>query len=59
MIEKFGENFVSMSKDHKNYYQETPKQIKKRINQFKNMKYAYEKYLTDKKNGANFLENFE
>ena len=59
MIEKFGEDYVAMSKHHKNYYQETPKQIKKRLNQFKNMKVAYEKYLNEKKNGVNFLENFE
>ena len=59
MLEKFGDDYVSMTKDHKNYYQYTPKQIKKQINQFKNMKCHYQKYLIDKSNGVNFLENFE
>ena len=33
--------------------------MKKQINQFKNMKYHFQKYLIDKANGVNFLENFE
>jgi hypothetical protein len=59
MIEKHGEDYVKMTRDHKNYYQETPKQIKRRINQFKNMNKAYEKYLLDKQNGVDFLAKLD
>ena len=59
MIEKFGDDYKKMSKDYKNYYQDTPNQLKKRINVFKTMKTQYEKYLADKKSGVNFLADLE
>jgi hypothetical protein len=59
MIEKHGDDHVKMAKDHKNYYQDTPNQIKRRLNQFKNMKKVYDKYLLDKKNGVNFLSRLD
>lgn len=59
MIEKYGDDFKKMAKDHKNYYQDTPAQLKKRINTFKTMKTAYAKYLSDKANGENFLNNLD
>lgn len=45
-----------MAKDHKNYYQDTPAQLKKRINIFKTMKTQYDQYLNDKQSGVNFLK---
>ena len=59
MIEKYDDNFVKMAKDYQNHYQDTSKQIRKRINQFKNMKFVYQKYLNDKKSGVNFLEKLD
>lgn len=59
MLEKYGESYSKMAKDHKNYYQDTPAQIKKKINLFKNMKYQYQKYQDDKKNGVNFLDKLD
>jgi len=59
MIEKFGEDYKKMARDHKNYYQDTPAQIKKRINIFKTMKIQYEKYLNDKNSGVNFLSHLD
>lgn len=59
MMEKYGQEFNKMERDYKNYYQETAAQWKKKINLFKKMKHAYEKYLADKKAGVNFIEKFE
>ncbi|XP_063435437.1 uncharacterized protein LOC134716388 [Mytilus trossulus] len=36
MLESYGEDYKAMAKDRKNYYQDTPKQIKRKINSFKN-----------------------
>ncbi len=59
MIEKYGTDYKKMCKDYKNYYQDTPSQLKKRINIFKAMNVQYEKYLNDKKNGVDFLKDLE
>ena len=59
MMEKYGEDFKKMSRDYKNYYQDTPAQIKKRIARFKNMKSQYDKYLAEKKSGKNFLDELD
>ena len=59
MMEKYGEDYKKMCKDYKNYYQDTPAQLKKKINLFKNMKGPYKKYLNEKKAGKNFLEELE
>lgn len=58
-LEKHGDDYKKMAKDHKNYYQETPAQLKKRINIFRNMKTQYDKYISDKKAGVDFLKNFD
>lgn len=34
MINKYGDNYVAMACDRRNYYQETPKQIQKKIKKF-------------------------
>ncbi|NXC48673.1 NOP16 protein, partial [Penelope pileata] len=36
MIQHHGENYKEMARDEKNYYQDTPKQIKRKINVYKN-----------------------
>ncbi|XP_010000291.1 PREDICTED: nucleolar protein 16 [Chaetura pelagica] len=36
MIQNHGENYKEMALDEKNYYQDTPKQIKRKINVYKN-----------------------
>jgi len=48
MLEKYNDDYKKMARDHKNYYQDTPAQIKRRINIFKTMKTQYEKYLNEK-----------
>ncbi|XP_013920921.1 PREDICTED: nucleolar protein 16 [Thamnophis sirtalis] len=35
MIQNHGENYKAMARDEKNYYQDTPKQIKRKINVYK------------------------
>ncbi|XP_042354495.1 nucleolar protein 16 [Plectropomus leopardus] len=35
MIREHGDNFKAMARDEKNYYQDTPKQIKRKINEYK------------------------
>lgn len=59
MIEKYGDKFDDMARDYKNLYQFTPCQIKKKINQFKQMKGPYQKYLADKKSGVDFLDKLD
>ena len=59
MIEKYGEDYDKMTRDYKNYYQETACQIKKKINLFKKNKTQFEKYQKEKRAGVNFLENLD
>lgn len=59
MMEKYGDAYKKMACDHKNYYQDTPAQIKRRINTFKTMKTAYAKYLSDKESGVDFLDELD
>uniref|UniRef100_A0A3Q3FEG0 Nucleolar protein 16 n=1 Tax=Labrus bergylta TaxID=56723 RepID=A0A3Q3FEG0_9LABR len=35
MIREHGDDFKAMARDEKNYYQDTPKQIKRKINEYK------------------------
>ncbi|XP_070839495.1 nucleolar protein 16 [Chaetodon trifascialis] len=35
MIREHGDNYKAMARDEKNYYQDTPKQIKRKINEYK------------------------
>jgi len=48
MIEKYGEDYKAMARDRKNYYQDTPKQIRKKISTFKNIPSQYNAYLKSK-----------
>ncbi|XP_061473517.1 nucleolar protein 16 [Rhineura floridana] len=43
MIRNHGENYKAMARDEKNYYQDTPKQIKRKINVYK--RFYPEEYL--------------
>jgi len=44
-IDKYGEDYEAMAKDHTNYYQETPKQLKKQIERLKNIPQQWVPYL--------------
>ncbi|XP_062977023.1 nucleolar protein 16 [Elgaria multicarinata webbii] len=44
MIRNHGENYKAMARDEKNYYQDTPKQIKRKINVYK--RFYPEEYQT-------------
>lgn len=46
----------AMARDMKNHYQDTPKQIKKRINRFKNCKEQYAAYLKFKQGEGGDME---
>lgn len=58
MIDKHGDNYEAMARDHHNDYQLTPKQLKKRIENFKKIPKAYEQYLSEKAAGKNFVVQF-
>lgn len=45
MMKKYGEDYEAMAKDYKNYYQDTPSQIRKKINKLKNMPEQYKAHL--------------
>ena len=45
MMDKYGDDYKAMARDHKNYYQDTPKQIRRKINVFKSIPAQYELYV--------------
>ncbi|XP_014488949.1 PREDICTED: nucleolar protein 16 [Dinoponera quadriceps] len=47
LIKKYGENYKAMSRDKKNYYQLTWKQIRAKIKVFKGIPEQYNKYIQD------------
>ncbi|XP_061171604.1 uncharacterized protein LOC133181079 [Saccostrea echinata] len=48
MMEKYGEDYKAMARDRRNYYQDTPKQIKRKIKAFMNIPEQYNAYLATK-----------
>ncbi|KAL3864483.1 hypothetical protein ACJMK2_006162 [Sinanodonta woodiana] len=48
MMEKYGDDYKAMARDYKNYYQDTPKQIRRKINVFKSIPKQYNAYLQSK-----------
>ncbi|KAK3597767.1 hypothetical protein CHS0354_006125 [Potamilus streckersoni] len=48
MMEKYGDDYKAMAKDPKNYYQDTPKQIRRKINIFTSIPEQYNDYLQSK-----------
>jgi len=56
MIEKHGDDYDRMARDHKNVYQDTPAQIRRKLETFKSIPIQYNAYLRSKglltENGA-------
>ncbi|XP_013785727.1 nucleolar protein 16-like [Limulus polyphemus] len=48
MLEKYGDDYKAMARDPRNYYQETPKTIFRRIQRFKNISPQWNGYLRAK-----------
>ncbi|KAF6021524.1 NOP16 [Bugula neritina] len=44
MMEKYGEDYKAMARDKRNYYQDTPKQIQKKIQKFQKIPDLYDAY---------------
>ena len=58
MIEKHGSNYEAMARDHHNDYQLTARQLERKVEKFRNVPKAYERYLAEKAAGRNFLAEF-
>ncbi|CAH1783292.1 unnamed protein product [Owenia fusiformis] len=56
MMETYGENYKKMARDDKNYYQDTPAQIRKKIKTFKGIPEQYEEYLKSKEDKSSNME---
>lgn len=48
LMDKYGEDYKAMERDRKNYYQETWKQLRAKVNRFKSVPEQYEAYLKSK-----------
>ncbi|KAI0210463.1 Nucleolar protein 16 [Lamellibrachia satsuma] len=52
MMERYGEDYKAMAKDPKNYYQDTPKQIRSKIRTFMSIPEQYNAYRNGEKRTA-------
>merc|ERR1711936_111270 len=59
MMDKYGDNYIKMARDDKNYYQETPKQIERKINKFKSVPKMFEAYMNRKKGEPSIFGKFD
>lgn len=50
LLNKYGSDYKAMARDKKNYYQETWKQIRAKIKQFRGIPEQFEEYLKSRKN---------
>ncbi|XP_076461203.1 nucleolar protein 16-like [Babylonia areolata] len=48
MLEKYGDDYKAMARDEENYYQDTPKQIARKIRVFRSIPQQYSAYLNSK-----------
>ncbi|KAL8579018.1 hypothetical protein ACOMHN_035957 [Nucella lapillus] len=48
MMEKYGDDYKAMARDEENYYQDTPKQIARKIRVFRSIPEQYSAYLASK-----------
>ncbi|XP_014216612.1 uncharacterized protein LOC106645288 [Copidosoma floridanum] len=48
MMDKYGDDYEAMARDHRNYYQLTSCQIRRKIEKFKSIPEQYAKYLVEK-----------
>ncbi|KAH9513336.1 Nucleolar protein 16 [Bulinus truncatus] len=54
LMDKYGENYKGMARDERNYFQETPKQLQRKINRFKSIPEMYRIYAEAKQGEATF-----
>jgi Ribosome biogenesis protein Nop16 len=47
LLEKYGLNYIAMAKDSKNHYQETWKQLRKKVKTFMNIPEQSDKWLRE------------
>jgi len=52
MMERYGEDYKAMARDERNYYQDTPKQIRRKVLTFKSIPNQYSLYLQQKESGT-------
>jgi len=52
LMDRYGDDYKAMARDERNYYQETPKQIQRKINRFKSIPEMYRLYTEAKQGEA-------